>query len=217
MTGNEARRQFLDYFKRHGHQIVRSSSLVPHDDPTLLFTNAGMMQFKRVFLGEDQAGLRAGHHLAEVRARRRQAQRPGKRRLHRPPSHVLRDAGQFLVRRLLQEGGHRVCLGPADPRIQPAGGQALCLDLPRRRRGLRPLAHAGRAARCSASCASAKRTTSGPWATPAPAGRAPRSSSTAGRRTAAAGRSAPWAATATGTWRSGTSCSCSSTATPTAP
>jgi len=56
MTGNEARRQFLDYFKRHGHQIVRSSSLVPHDDPTLLFINAGMVQFKRVFLGEDKRG-----------------------------------------------------------------------------------------------------------------------------------------------------------------
>jgi alanyl-tRNA synthetase len=56
MTGNDARRLFLDYFKRHGHQIVRSSSLVPHDDPTLLFINAGMVQFKRVFLGEDKRG-----------------------------------------------------------------------------------------------------------------------------------------------------------------
>ncbi len=54
MTGNEARRQFLDYFKRHDHQVVRSSSLVPQDDPTLLFINAGMVQFKRVFLGEDK-------------------------------------------------------------------------------------------------------------------------------------------------------------------
>jgi alanyl-tRNA synthetase len=54
MTGNEARRTFLDYFQRHGHQVVRSSSLVPHDDPTLLFINAGMVQFKRVFLGEDR-------------------------------------------------------------------------------------------------------------------------------------------------------------------
>jgi alanyl-tRNA synthetase len=53
MTGNEARSRFLDYFKGHGHQVVRSSSLVPHDDPTLLFINAGMVQFKRVFLGED--------------------------------------------------------------------------------------------------------------------------------------------------------------------
>ncbi len=54
MTGNETRRKFLDYFKQHRHQVVRSSSLVPHDDPTLLFINAGMVQFKRVFLGEEK-------------------------------------------------------------------------------------------------------------------------------------------------------------------
>ncbi len=53
MTSNEIRKQFLEYFKRHNHRIVRSSSLVPHDDPTLLFTNAGMVQFKRVFIGEE--------------------------------------------------------------------------------------------------------------------------------------------------------------------
>ncbi|MBU0996199.1 MAG: alanine--tRNA ligase [Proteobacteria bacterium] len=54
MTGNEARQLFLDYFKNKHHQIVRSSSLVPHDDPTLLFVNAGMVQFKRTFMGEDK-------------------------------------------------------------------------------------------------------------------------------------------------------------------
>ena len=54
MTGNDIRKQFLDYFKKHDHQIVRSSSLVPQDDPTLLFINAGMVQFKRVFLGEEK-------------------------------------------------------------------------------------------------------------------------------------------------------------------
>jgi len=54
MTGNEARQTFLDYFARHHHQKVRSSSLVPADDPTLLFTNAGMVQFKRAFLGEEK-------------------------------------------------------------------------------------------------------------------------------------------------------------------
>src|SRR5574342_625497 len=69
MTGNEARRTFLDYFKQHGHQVVRSSSLVPHDDPTLLFINAGMVQFKRVFLGEDQRDyLRATTSQKCVRA-----------------------------------------------------------------------------------------------------------------------------------------------------
>lgn len=54
MTGDEIRKQFLEYFKKHDHRIVRSSSLVPQDDPTLLFINAGMVQFKRVFLGEEK-------------------------------------------------------------------------------------------------------------------------------------------------------------------
>jgi alanyl-tRNA synthetase len=54
MTGNDIRREFLEYFQKHNHQIVRSSSLVPQEDPTLLFINAGLVQFKRVFLGEDK-------------------------------------------------------------------------------------------------------------------------------------------------------------------
>ncbi len=51
MTTAEIREAFLQYFHKAGHQVVASSSLVPHDDPTLLFTNAGMNQFKDVFLG----------------------------------------------------------------------------------------------------------------------------------------------------------------------
>src|SRR5579862_2715812 len=51
MTGPETRQKFLDYFAARGHRVVRSSSLVPANDPTLLFTNAGMNQFKDVFLG----------------------------------------------------------------------------------------------------------------------------------------------------------------------
>ncbi len=54
MTGNDIRDKFLNYFKQQGHRIIRSSSLVPRDDPTLLFTNAGMVQFKRVFIGEEK-------------------------------------------------------------------------------------------------------------------------------------------------------------------
>jgi alanyl-tRNA synthetase len=55
MTGvNEIRSAFLDYFAKHGHEIVESGPLVPRNDPTLLFTNAGMVQFKNVFTGAEK-------------------------------------------------------------------------------------------------------------------------------------------------------------------
>ena len=54
MKAADVRRTFLEFFKGKGHEIVASSSLVPHDDPTLLFTNAGMNQFKDVFTGVEQ-------------------------------------------------------------------------------------------------------------------------------------------------------------------
>jgi alanyl-tRNA synthetase len=54
MTGGELRQRFLEYFRGHGHTVVPSSPLVPANDPTLLFTNAGMVQFKSVFLGEER-------------------------------------------------------------------------------------------------------------------------------------------------------------------
>ena len=54
MTSNEIRSSFLEYFKKHGHRVVASSPLVPGDDPTLLFTNAGMNQFKDLFLGREK-------------------------------------------------------------------------------------------------------------------------------------------------------------------
>ncbi|HET8552390.1 MAG TPA: alanine--tRNA ligase [Gammaproteobacteria bacterium] len=56
MTTNEIRQRFLDFFAAHGHTVVASSPLVPLNDPTLLFTNAGMVQFKDVFLGRDSRG-----------------------------------------------------------------------------------------------------------------------------------------------------------------
>src|SRR6184192_714815 len=69
MKGELLRERFLKYFEGQGHTRVRSSSLVPGDDPTLLFTNAGMVQFKSVFLGEERrAYVRATTSQKCVRA-----------------------------------------------------------------------------------------------------------------------------------------------------
>ncbi len=69
MTGHETRQRFLDFFQARGHRVVRSSSLVPANDPTLLFANAGMNQFKDVFLGlEKRDYTRAASSQKCVRA-----------------------------------------------------------------------------------------------------------------------------------------------------
>src|SRR5450432_2596663 len=57
-TANEIRRTFLDYFAANGHTVVPSSPLVPRNDPTLMFTNAGMVQFKNVFTGVERRPYR---------------------------------------------------------------------------------------------------------------------------------------------------------------
>ncbi len=69
MSAADVRRAFLDYFRTRGHRVVASSSLVPGNDPTLLFTNAGMVQFKDLFLGKEQRDyVRAASSQRCVRA-----------------------------------------------------------------------------------------------------------------------------------------------------
>ena len=69
MKGSEIRKRFLEFFERNGHTVVPSSALIPKDDPTLLFTNAGMVQFKNSFLGlEDRGYTRAASSQKCVRA-----------------------------------------------------------------------------------------------------------------------------------------------------
>ena len=69
LTSNQLRSAFLEYFANHGHKVVASSSLVPVNDPTLLFTNAGMVQFKDCFLGNEKRDyVRAASSQRCVRA-----------------------------------------------------------------------------------------------------------------------------------------------------
>src|SRR6267142_778165 len=57
-TANDIRTTFLDYFAKNGHEVVSSSPLVPRNDPTLMFTNSGMVQFKNVFTGAEKRPYR---------------------------------------------------------------------------------------------------------------------------------------------------------------
>ena len=115
VTGDEIRQRFLEFFRDRGHTIVPSAPLVPDNDPTLLFTNAGMVQFKNVFLGNETPRQPARRQRAEVPAPQRQAQRPrGGRARHLPP-HLLRDARQLVVRRLLQDARRSPGRGSCSP------------------------------------------------------------------------------------------------------
>ena len=210
-TADELRRAFVEFFTERAHVHVPSASVIPVDK-SLLFTVAGMVPFKPYFTGEETAPVQAGGLGAEVRAGRRQAQRPRRHRPHEPPLLVLRDARQLQLRRLLQ--GRR----------DPVGVRVL-------HRGAAARSRAGSGSRCtrtttrpsrsgasawafppSASSASAT-TTSGAWATPARAARRRRSSGISARSSAPTAARSP---RPIATSRSGTSCSCSSTSRPTA-
>ena len=180
-TADELRRAFVDFFDARGHAAVPSASVIPVD-PTLLFTVAGMVPFKGYFTGDETPPYHACGLGAEVRARRRQAQRPRRHRPHEPALLVLRDARQLQLRRLLQGRGDPLRVGllhAGDASSTPTG-----CGSPSTRTTTRPSASGATrsASRPSGSSASA-RTTSGAWATPDRAARRPRSSGTSARNT----------------------------------
>ena len=185
MTSLRSAETFLDFFAARGHRVVPQLAARPRRatrrscSPT-----PGMNQFKDVFTGREKRDYVARDVVAEVPARRRQAQRPRAGRAHAAASHVLRDARELLVRRLLQEGRDRLGLG-ADhggrtASRRPASGSPSSRATRRSRATTRP--RRSGAARAgvdrSGSCASARRTTSGAWGTRARAAPAARSTST---------------------------------------
>jgi hypothetical protein len=136
---NEIRRTFLEYFRKNGHEVVESSPLVPRNDPTLMFTNAGMVQFKNVFTGlETRAYSRAATSQKCVRAggKHNDLENVGYTARHHTFFEML---GQLLVRRLLQGTGDRAGLEPAHEGLRPAPGETAGHGVPHGRRGGRPL------------------------------------------------------------------------------
>ena len=211
-TSSELRQAFLDYFASNGHEIVASSSLVPANDPTLLFTNAGMVQFKDVFLGREKRAIpRAASSQRCVRAggKHNDLENVGYTARHHTFFEMLGNFsfGDYFKREAIHYAWELVTR-----RAATAARAALVHGVRGRRRGCGDLARRDRRRPRSGSRGSARRTTSGPWATRGPAAPAARSSTTTAPRSRAA-RRAPPTATAIATSRSGTSCSCSSIAT----
>jgi hypothetical protein len=114
----ELRRRFLEYFAERGHTIVPSASLVPAGDQTLLFTNSGMVQFKEVLTGaETRSYTRAVDVQRCLRVAGKHNDFEGSRPDDAPP-HLLRNARQLELRRLLQARCHPLGLGTSDRGLQ---------------------------------------------------------------------------------------------------
>ncbi len=133
---NDIRKAFLDFFARHDHRIVASSPLVPRNDPTLMFTNAGMVQFKNVFTGvEKRDYVRATTSQKCVRAggKHNDLENVGYTARHHTFFEML---GNFSFGDYFKDSGDRTRLVAGDEGVRAVGGPVAGHRLRRGRRGL---------------------------------------------------------------------------------
>ena len=175
MTSNEIRASFLEYFETHGHRIVASSPLVPDDDPTLLFTNAGMNQFKDVFLGRekrDYTRATTSQKCMRVSGKHNDLDNVGPSLRHHTFFEML---GNFSFGDYFKQDAIPLRVDAADRGLEAADRTGCTSRSSRARPAFRATTRrttsGGRSCPPSASASSARTTTSGRWATPGPCGR----------------------------------------------
>lgn len=180
LTANEIRHRFLEYFKKHGHTEVASSSLIPRDDPSLLFTNAGMVQFKKIFCGQekrDYVRATTSQKCLRVGGKHNDLDNVGRTARHHTFFEML---GNFSFGDYFKEDAIRFAWTFITEDLKLPKDR-LYITVYKDDDEAFELWQKVAASRPSASSASAKRTTSGAWAIPAPADPVRKSTSIRGR------------------------------------
>ena len=172
-SARDIRETYLSFFESKGHTRVASANLVPQD-PTLLFVNAGMVPFKRVFTGEETrpySRATSSQKVMRVSGKHNDLEEVGRSARHHTFFEML---GNFSFGDYFQTGCHPLRVGTPDPtpRVRAEGPGRL--GVPRGRRGRRHLGAGRSVSRPGRSTDSTRRRTSGAWVTPARADHARR-------------------------------------------